>query len=256
MSVNIVITMAGRGSRFYEAGFTVPKYEIMAHGKSLFEWSMLSLRQFLTQDARVIFVCLAENNSSAYVREQSKALGLRDVHVVEVDEITDGQATSAYVSRALWHHDQPLLVYNIDTYVNPDALQPDDIRNGSDGWVPCFQVPGNHWSFVQLGEDNWAVDLAEKERISEFASIGLYWFARARDYEEAYEEFFADEKNLVRGERYIAPLYRHLIATGHKISISDLALGDVHVLGTPVELERFLALDRLALTGRNQGGSD
>lgn len=246
MSLNIVITMAGRGSRFQEAGYTVPKYEIMAHGKSLFEWSMLSLRHFLTQDARVIFVCLAENKSSPYVREQSKALGLRDVHVVEVDAMTDGQATSAYVTRALWDHDQPLLVYNIDTYVDPDALRPDDIRDGSDGWVPCFQVPGNHWSFVQLGADNWAVDLAEKKRISEFASIGLYWFARARDYEQAYEEFFADEKNLVRGERYIAPVYRHLIATGRKISISDLAVENVHVLGTPAELARFLVRDPLA----------
>lgn len=243
MSMNIIITMAGRGSRFYDAGYTVPKYEIMAHGKSLFEWSMLSLRNFLTPDTRVIFVCLAENNSSEYVRRQSEALGLRDVHVVEVNELTDGQATSAYVSRDLWHPSEPLLVYNIDTYVNPDALRPGQIRAGSDGWVPCFQVPGDHWSFVKLGEDDWAVDLAEKQRISEFASIGLYWFARAADYAQAYEQFFAEEKNLVRGERYIAPLYRHLLADGRKISISDLAPEDVHVLGTPAELERFLALD-------------
>jgi dTDP-glucose pyrophosphorylase len=246
MSSNIVITMAGRGSRFYDAGYTVPKYEIMARGKSLFDWSMLSLQNFLTPDTRVIFVCLAENKSSAYVRQQSAVLGLRDVHIVEVDELTDGQATSAYVSRALWRPDQPLLVYNIDTYVDPDALQPGDIRAGSDGWVPCFQVPGDHWSFVKLGADHWAVDLAEKQRISDFASIGLYWFARAADYVQAYEQFFADEKNLVRGERYIAPLYRHLIAGNSKISISDLAVEHVHVLGTPAELNRFLEDDRLA----------
>jgi dTDP-glucose pyrophosphorylase len=243
MPSNIVITMAGRGSRFYDAGYTVPKYEINAHGKSLFEWSMLSLRHFLTPDTRVIFVCLAENNSSDYVRRQSEELGLRDVHIVEVNELTDGQATSAYLSRALWNPTEPLLVYNIDTYVHPDALHPKDIRDGSDGWVPCFQVPGDHWSFVKLGEDNWAVDLAEKQRISEFASIGLYWFARAGDYTRAYEQFFAGEKNLVRGERYIAPLYRHLLAEGCRISISDLAVEDVHVLGTPAELNQFLALD-------------
>jgi dTDP-glucose pyrophosphorylase len=251
MPSNIVITMAGRGSRFYEAGYTVPKYEIMAHGKSLFEWSMLSLRHFLTPDTRVIFVCLAENDSSAYVRERSAVLGLRDVHVVEVSELTDGQATSAYLSRALWRPDEPLLIYNIDTYVHPDALQTGAIRDGSDGWVPCFQIPGDHWSFVKLGGDNWAVDLAEKRRISEFASIGLYWFARAGDYAQAYEQFFAQENNLVRGERYIAPLYRHLIADGGKISISDLAVEDVHVLGTPAELNRFLALDPDKELGRS-----
>ena len=240
MAHNIVITMAGRGSRFYEAGYTVPKYEIMAHGRSLFDWSMLSLKNFLSPDSRVIFVCLAENKSADYVQRQSAALGLQDVHVVELAQLTDGQATSAYVSRELWRPDEPLLIYNIDTYVNPRALQPTQIRPGSDGWVPCFQVPGEHWSFVKLGEDGWATDLAEKQRISDFASIGLYWFARAAEYVNAYDEFFADPANLVRGERYVAPLYKHLVRNGKHISIADLALQDVHVLGTPAELEVFL----------------
>ncbi|MQT48238.1 hypothetical protein GHO40_16145 [Pseudomonas helleri] len=247
MSVNIVITMAGRGSRFYEAGYTVPKYEIQAHGRSLFDWSMLSLKNFLTSDSRVIFVCLEENKSAEYVLAQSRALGLRDVHILELSEVTDGQATSAYLSRKLWQPEEPLLIYNIDTYVNPRALKPELIRNRSDGWVPCFQVPGDHWSFVELGSDDWAVDLAEKQRISEFASIGLYWFSRAEDYAAAYERFFAHSQNLVRGERYIAPLYRQLIEEGRKISIADLAVDDVHVLGTPAELNTFLGLDPKAL---------
>lgn len=237
---NIVITMAGRGSRFYDAGYKVPKYEIMAHGRSLFDWSMLSLRQFLQEPARLIFVCLKENDSGAYVRERCAALALQDVHVLELDAVTDGQATSAWLSRDLWQPDAPLLIYNIDTYVEPRALSPADIRPGSDGWVPCFQVPGDHWSFVRLGDDGWAIDLAEKTRISDFASIGLYWFARAADYASAYECFFADPANLVRGERYVAPLYKQLLRDGGRISIADLDPATVHVLGTPAELEAFL----------------
>jgi len=237
---NIVITMAGRGSRFYDAGYTVPKYEIMAHGRSLFDWSMLSLREFLSEPARLIFVCLAENDSGPYVRARCAALGLTDVHVLELDAVTDGQATSAWLSRHLWQPDAPLLVYNIDTFVEPRALAPADIRSGSDGWVPCFQVPGEHWSFVQLGADGWAVDLAEKQRISDHASIGLYWFARAAEFASAYERFFADPANLVRGERYIAPLYRQLLRDGRKVSIADLDPAAVHVLGTPAELQDFL----------------
>ncbi len=239
MSQNIVITMAGRGSRFYDAGYTVPKYEIMAHGRSLFDWSMLSLKHFLAPDSRVIFVCLGENRSADYVRARSAVLGIRDVRVLELAQLTDGQATSAYLSRDLWQPESPLLIYNIDTYVNPRALKPADIRPGSDGWVPCFRVPGEHWSFVKLGEDGWASDLAEKQRISDFASIGLYWFACAGEYVNAYDEFFADPANLVRGERYVAPLYKHLVRNGKHISIADLALQDVHVLGTPAELEAF-----------------
>lgn len=240
---NIVVTMAGRGSRFTAAGYTVPKYEIMAHGASLFDWSMRSLEHFITADSRLIFVCLAENKSGPYVLERCAALGWRDVHIVELDELTDGQASSAYLSRDLWLPDAPLLIYNIDTYVEPDALRPRDIKPGSDGWVPCFQVPGDHWSFVQVGADGWAVDLAEKRRISEYASIGLYWFADAAAYADAYRRFFADPANLVRGERYVAPLYRQLLDDGAKVSISGLPVSSVHVLGTPAELEQFLAQD-------------
>lgn len=238
---NIVVTMAGRGSRFRDAGYTVPKYEIVAHGRSLFDWSMLSLQRFLAQPARVIFVCLAENRSGDYVRARSAALGLTDVHVLELDDVTDGQATSAWLSRGLWHADAPLLLYNIDTFVEPHVLDPAAIRPGSDGWVPCFTVPGDHWSFVRLGADGWADDLAEKQRISDHASIGLYWFARAADYADAYERFFADPANLVRGERYVAPLYRQLLRDGKRISIADLPPSSVHVLGTPAELATFLA---------------
>lgn len=242
MSLNLVITMAGRGSRFYEAGYKVPKYEIMAHERSLFEWSMLSLKNFLKPGSRLIFVCLEENKSSSFVLHQTKLLGLTDVHIIELKELTDGQATSAYLSLELCNPEWPLLIYNIDTYVKPHALMPADIRPGSDGWVPCFQVPGEHWSFVRLGDDGWAVDLAEKQRISNYASIGLYWFSRADRYLELYNKFFSDPNNLVRGEKYIAPLYRQLIAESGKVSLSDLHPGDVHVLGTPFELEQFLAL--------------
>jgi dTDP-glucose pyrophosphorylase len=241
MSNTIVITMAGRGSRFYQAGYTVPKYEIEVHGHSLFYWSMLSLKHFIAPDSRLVFVCLAENNSAAYVRAQCAALGIADVQIHELAELTDGQATSAYVSRQLWRPQAPLLIYNIDTYVEPDALRPQDIPAGADGWIPCFQVPGEHWSFVKLGADGWATEVAEKRRISDYASIGLYWFASGDAYTAAYQHYFADPAHLVGGERYVAPLYQQLLRDGKRIAIADLAPQRVHVLGTPAELKVFEA---------------
>ncbi|WP_205894590.1 glycosyltransferase family 2 protein [Pseudomonas oryzihabitans] len=240
MSVNIVITMAGRGSRFTDAGYLVPKYEILAHGKSLFDWSMLSLKNFFSPDCCVIFVCLKSNGSAEYVHKRCHSLGLKNVQVIELDSITDGQATSAYLTKDLWRADWPLLIYNIDTFVTPSSLSPDFIREGSDAWVPCFQVPGDHWSFVKLGSDQWATEFSEKRRISNFASIGLYWFARAEYFSQAYESFFSKPDSLVKGERYIAPLYQELLFQGLKISILDLPVEDVHVLGTPQELDSFL----------------
>lgn len=238
---NVVITMAGRGARLRAAGHQVPKHEIVAHGRTLFEWSMMSLRNFLGPGARVIYVCLRADGSAPFVRDQSRKLGLEDVHVLELDEVTDGQATSAYASRALWLQDAPLLVYNIDTHVDPEALRPDDIPPGADGWIPCVQVPGRHWSFVALGADGWAVQVKEKTRISPHASIGLYWFRQAADFAGAYEKFFSRPDSLVGGERYVAPVFTELIRQGRRIGISDVPVANVHVLGTPEELEAFCA---------------
>lgn len=238
----VVITMAGRGSRFREVGYTVPKYEILVHGHSLFYWSMLSLKNFMQPGTRVVFVSLAENESAPYIRNQCAALGIDDLRIVELDALTDGQATSALASRPQWLGDSnPLLIYNIDTFVQPLAWAPRDIDARSDGWIPCFQVAGEHWSFVKVDGDGWAIDVAEKQRISDYASVGLYWFARAGDFVRAYQTFFADPANLVRGERYIAPLYRQLLADGARVSIADLNPADVQALGTPAEVAAFSA---------------
>jgi len=241
MGTNIVITMAGRGSRFYTAGYTVPKYEIIAHGRSLFDWSLLSLRNFITPESRLIFVTLESNASAEYVRARCAALDIQDFHIIELAAVTDGQATTAMQASNTWRKDQPLLIYNIDTFVEPKALRPTDIRPQSDGWIPCFSASGDHWSFVELSDDKWAVRVTEKMRISDHASIGLYWFARAADYEIAYNDYFSNADNLVKGEKYVAPLYNHLINQGLNISIQDVPISDVHVLGTPDELAQFLA---------------
>lgn len=243
MVTNIIITMAGRGSRFYKAGYNQPKYEIVAHNKSLFEWSMSSLLNFISPESRIIFVCLKENDSRKFIKANMESFACVDVHILELDDVTDGQATTAWLSRHLWKPDAALLIYNIDTYVEPYALTIQDIKPGSDGWIPCFQAAGDHWSFAKLGEDGWVVEVAEKRRVSDLATIGLYWFKFGEQYIESYERFFSDDSNLVNGERYIAPLYADMIAHGSHVSVSDLPLESVHVLGTPQELNAFIAQD-------------
>lgn len=248
MQNNIVVTMAGRGSRFREAGYLIPKYEIIAHDKSLFDWSLLSLTNFIDSDTRIIFVCLKENNSREFVLTRCRSLGLINVHFLELDQVTDGQATSAYLSRHLWLQERPLLIFNIDTYIHPNLLRPECIPPKSDGWIPCFQASGEHWSFVKLGADGWASSVSEKIRISNFASVGLYWFRTANLFSSAYTSFFSDINLISSGERYVAPVYNRLIMDKRLISISNLSLKDIHVLGTPSELNKFLEEKRLFIS--------
>jgi dTDP-glucose pyrophosphorylase len=228
MGHNIVITMAGKGSRFIKAGYNEPKYMIKAHNKTLFYWALKSLKNFLSGNVRLIFITLRENNARKFIESECADLGIKNIYIYELDHVTDGQATSAFNSSSLWEAEKSLLIYNIDTYINPRSLKISDIPLNSDGWIPCFKAKGNHWSFVSLDEHGWAQSVSEKKRISEFASIGLYWFKNADDFLNAYDNFFIKHKNEINGERYIAPLYNYLISNNKNISIANIPIEDVY----------------------------
>ena len=232
--MNIIITMAGLGSRFRKAGYNVPKYMIEVNGKNLFQWSMLSLEDFNKQeDVKYIFVVRKEDETNKFILDETKKMGLTDVNVIELNELTDGQATSALLAEKYWNENGEMIVYNIDTYVEPNVMRYEEIKG--DGFIPCFNAPGEHWSFVKLDEDGNAVEVREKQRISDNCTIGLYYFKTCK----LYKEYYKDESHLEKNEKYIAPLYNYMIEKGMQVNISSLPFDKVHVLGTPEEVEIF-----------------
>jgi len=236
----VIITMAGFGQRFRDAGYTVPKYQIEAHGRTLFAWSMLSLRSFIEAGARFVYVVRRADDAAAFIAREAEALGISTHAIIELDAPTDGQATSALLAQPqVLAPDQPMLVYNIDTFVDPGALPREGVRG--DGWIPCFAAAGDHWSFAAADADLKVSALREKERISDHATIGLYWFSSFDIYADAYRRFFAGGAGLVKGERYIAPLYNQMIADGRPVYVHEVPLAAVRPLGTPAEVERFKA---------------
>ncbi len=237
--LEIVITMGGLGSRFRKMGYTVPKYMIEAKGKTLFEWSMISLTEVADEDSRFTFIAMRDASSDveAFIRTQCEKLGIRQYHVILLDYLTDGQATTACLASEYWDPDRPLLIYNIDTYVEPGGMRADEFHG--DGFIPCFQAPGDHWSFVRLDEEGKVAEIKEKQRISDYCTIGAYYFRSCRLYEELYREYYTDGQELVNGEKYVAPLYDYLLGRGGEIYISDIPASMVHVLGTPEELQAF-----------------
>lgn len=234
--MNILITMAGRGARFLEAGYSQPKYMIEVNGKTLFEWSLLSLSNLVTEKSKFIFVCLKENMAKEFVQAQCHKLFNLSAEILELDNITDGQATTAM--QAILHCDplQPLLIYNIDTHIKPEKLNAKDFDPSlAAGIIPCFKAPGEHWSFAAVTENNIVTKTAEKERISPFASIGLYWFSEPEHFLKAYE----NDHNFYNNERYIAPLYNDMIKKGLIVKMLEVPFEAVIPLGTPKEVEQF-----------------
>lgn len=236
--MTIVVTMAGEGRRFREAGYDMPKFRIEVRGRSLFSWAMESLRDFFAAGQPAVFVAREDDDAAEFIARECGALGISDYALVGLRGMTDGQATTALMAAdAVSDRATPFLIYNIDTYVEPSALPASALRG--DGWIPCFGAEGEGWSFVRLDSSGRAVEVREKKRISPHATIGLYGFASFDLYESAYHAYYADPSRLERGETYVAPLYNQLIGDGHEVRILEVPVAAVHPLGTPEEVEAF-----------------
>jgi dTDP-glucose pyrophosphorylase len=230
--MNILITMAGDGRRFQEIGFRVPKHEISVRGKSLFEWSMKSLENFYS--SRFFFVTRKEHNAKKFVESKCARLGIRNCDIFELEKKTSGQAETALLVENRIDPQEPCAIFNIDTYVEPAALHPEEIRG--DGWIPVFKAPGDRWSFCKTDSSGKVLEIAEKNRISDLATIGFYYFSSFALFKSCYESFSFREYK----EKFVAPLYAELLGKS-KFSVfaPEIDAGQVHVLGTPEDVREF-----------------
>ncbi|WP_455631048.1 glycosyltransferase family 2 protein [Megamonas sp.] len=233
--MNIVITMGGLGSRFKKAGYIKPKYMIEVKGKTLFEWSLKSLSAF--KKCKHIFIVKKEDNALSFINDKCNLLGIKNFNVLEIDYLTRGQAETAVLAEKYWSEKDSLFIYNIDTYIEEGILNLKTIKG--DGFIPCFKAFGDHWSFVKTNENDIAVEVREKKRISENCSVGAYYFSSCELFKVLYHEFYGNNENVEAGEQYIAPMYNLLIKNGGKVYIQDIDADAVHVLGTPEEVKSF-----------------
>ena len=234
--MTVLITMAGLGSRFKEKGYLTPKFRIMARGRTLMDWSLMSLRAFFGQ--RFVFACLDQEDEE-WIRAAAVASGIADVVVAKRTGLSRGQAETAV--DALVHVDmsEPLWIYNIDTFVSPNAMCPEDLATAI-GCVPVFPCSEPNMSFVRFGLGNDVIEIAEKRPISRWATVGLYGFHCAARFAEYYREAYDHGRvRLMNGERYIAPIYELLLIRGEHVVAPRLESDDVVILGTPTQVLAF-----------------
>lgn len=232
--MNIVITMAGNGTRFKKQGIDEKeKWQLEIKDKTMFEWAMSSLEDFF--DEKFIFIAQEDHEAEEFIQEKCEKLGIHNWSLMEVSEKTDGQATTALLAEEEMNENEEFAVYNIDTYVEEGEIK-DDID--SDGCIPVFEVEGEKWSFVKTDEKGKVVDVAEKKRISNLATLGFYHFGSLKDFRKAYNEMREEVKEEY-GEVYIAPLYNWFIDNDRELSIQKVDEDKINVLGTPEDIIEF-----------------
>ena len=236
--MNFLITMAGEGRRFREAGYDLPKMLIVAKGKTLLEWSIDSLP--LNVCSRLIFVGQQKHEDEFQLSKKIISIygkRVKDLQFRFIDKLTRGQSETACLAKDIVDLSRPLLIFNIDTQFSSSSLEKNLLKTNNDGVLGAFYSNEPRFSFAALNYKGFVTKTAEKEVISSNALTGLYHFTYPGDFFDAAESAFASNET-TKGEFYIAPLYNYLIAKGRKL-IVDVA-DEVNILGTPEELNLFL----------------
>jgi dTDP-glucose pyrophosphorylase len=233
--LTIVVPMAGRGSRFADAGYADPKPLIPVNGKPMIKLVIENLRP--RGPHRFVFIC-QRDHVKAYDLEPKLKAWAPGCEIVQLDGVTEGAACTVLTAAHLIG-DGPLMIANSDQYIDHPIDAYLAAMEGLDGLIMTMQAHEEKWSFVAVDDEGIATEVAEKKPISTHATTGIYNFARGSDF-IAGAQAMIDRDLRVNGEFYVAPVYNMLIGKGARFGISDIGEG-MHGLGTPADLELFLA---------------
>ena len=192
---------------------------------------------------RFVFICQKQHLRDYSLQDRLCALA-DNVEVVTIEEVTEGQLSTALLARRFFDNDEPLMTANADQYIDRDInefLERARAEN-LDGLIMTMKASDAKWSYAQC-ENNRVVKTAEKRVISNDAAVGIFYFRRGRDFARAGDQMIADNLR-VNGEFYICPCYNHLIEQKQNIGIYGVGEehNGMHGLGTPEDLEVFLNL--------------
>ncbi len=235
--MNIVIPMAGAGSRFVDAGFKDPKPLLKAHGKTLLEWSVDSLPLELA--TRLVFIGLRAHQKTTSIEDLiQQRYKKHNPQFIWLDHVTRGQAETVMMAADLLDKDKGLIIFNIDTAFESRNLVKLLQDPAHDGVLGCFDSSEPRFSFARTDGAGNVLEVKEKVPISNHALTGFYHFAKCADFLQAAKAAI-DASRTEKGEFYVAPLYTDLIAKGKRFVLDQV---DCHwILGTPDEYRSFLA---------------
>jgi len=232
--LNIIIPMAGAGSRFAAAGYTFPKPLIDVNNKPMIHHVVDNIGI----EANYIYV-VQKAHREEYNLDTLLNLITPDCKIVEVDGLTEGSAVTALMAKEYIDNDNPLFFANSDQHVvwDPMDFMYEMQETKSDGGIVTFKATHPKWSFAKADENNVVTEVAEKKPISDNATVGFYYWKHGSDYVK-YAEQMINKNIRTNNEFYICPVFNEAIQDGKKIKMyqADGMWG----LGTPEDLQHYL----------------
>jgi HAD superfamily hydrolase (TIGR01509 family) len=231
--LNVLIPMAGAGSRFEAAGYTFPKPLIDVKNKPMIQVVVDNLNI----DANYIFL-VQKSHREKYNLDTLLKLITPECRIVEVDGLTEGSAVTTLLAKEYINNNSPLLLANSDQFLEWDSNEFMYKMNESnvDGSIVTFTATHPKWSFAKV-ENGYVTEVAEKNPISNIATVGIYYWAKGSDYVKYAEQMIS--KNIrTNNEFYICPIFNEAIQDNKKVKTFHIE--KMWGLGTPEDLRYFI----------------
>ena len=234
-SMIVLIPMAGKGKRFADAGYTLPKPLIEVSNKPMIQIAV----ENLNIKGGYIFVVLKEQYERFHLNYMLNLI-VKDCIIIQTNGITEGAACTTLLAKELIYVNEPLIIANCDQWIDWSSEHFLDFvtRKNCDGAILTFNSISPRHSYVQIDKSGYVTKTVEKIPVSNHACVGIYYWKSAMEYVNCAENMI---QNNIRSnnEFYVAPVYNELIATGGKVLPYPVA--EFRGMGTPEELHDFKA---------------
>lgn len=233
-NLTVLIPMAGAGSRFQQAGYTFPKPLIDVRGKPMIQLVV----ENLNIKANYVYVVQKEHREK-YNLDTLLNLITPNCKIVEVDKLTEGAACTALLAKEHINKDTPLFFANSDQFVEWDSNEFLYKMNetNADGGIVSFRATHPKWSFAKVDEKGLVTEVAEKNPISDIATVGYYYWKKGSDFVK-YAEDMIEKDIRVNNEFYVCPVFNQAIEDNKEIRTFDIP--KMWGLGTPEDLKYYL----------------
>ena len=232
--LNVLIPMAGAGSRFEQAGYTFPKPLIDVSGSPMIQVVVNNLNF----ESKHTFI-VQKSHSEKYNLSSMLSLISKNCNIVDVDGLTEGAACTTLLAKQYIDNENPLIIANSDQYVEwctsefMYKMQEQDVDAG----ILCFNATHPKWSFAEVDEHGFVTRVAEKDPISDVATTGIYYWKKGSDYVKYAEQMIAANIRY-NNEFYVCPVFNEAIKDGKKVK--SYMIEKMWGLGTPEDLNTYI----------------
>jgi len=233
--INIIIPMAGLGSRFSDKGYSIAKPFIPVLGKTMIE-NVISNINIVGN-----YYLIVRKDHYDLHRDIIDKIKSANIHFIVIPKLTEGPLSTTLFALDYINNDSPLLIANSDQIIDmsfSDFVN-NSVQRNLDGSIITFNDNDPKWSYVELNSDGLVIKAIEKKVISNIATAGVYFFSRGNQFINASVELIVNNDR-VNNEFYVCPVYNYMIKRNLKIGIYNIEPTKMHGIGTPDDLELYL----------------